>query len=150
VETKDLFDAYVDGKEIVCRPIKHTTFDGAIHWESKPVIFHAKDDSDPEPWASFDGELFTSDEVTVKDAAPTRINKLGEVQRHCLQTMQSGTHAGPWTADNYNWYWDNASRTLAVMRSLGRRGLVVCTDIAAGTFELTEAGRAYDTSKPVE
>ena len=112
------------------------------------MIFAATDADDPEPWVALDGEMFTSEQVVIKGDAP-RTNKLGYVQSACLKTMQSGTHAGPWTADDPRWYWDGPARTLAVMRSLERRGLVVCTDIAAGTFELTEAGRTIDISEPV-
>lgn len=79
----------------------------------------------------------------------TRVNKLGHVQREFIRTMRDGMHAGPWSADNPRWNWDGTGRTLAVMRSLGRRGLVRCTDIEKGVFELTEEGRTIDISEPL-
>jgi hypothetical protein len=45
--------------------ITHTMPDGSKVTARKPVIYHAKDASDPHPWASDDGELFRHDQVMI-------------------------------------------------------------------------------------
>jgi hypothetical protein len=52
-----LLKAYEFGSEIVSN---------TEHLPGRPVVYHAKDASDPEPWVSFDGELFRHDQVAVK------------------------------------------------------------------------------------
>lgn len=68
---------------------------------------------------------------------------LGVRQLRALDLMRNSIRSGPWSRERPPWIIESMFRTLEILASLERRGLVrVIDDEISLTYELTDAGRA--------